>query len=253
MLSILIFSSSDPVLPDADHSRGFQQSMVSRLIDSGRMPAEFQRTIRGLNADPDDLCSWPFVQCAEGCMTALCSIRQKFRYIMKWMPSTVQHIHIYEEYAEPIKTRALPRDLRYLYSHSQTRGYPYALDLKQLPSKLEELIIRNHLITGIVILTHLPSTLRLIYITSALPRTTSTENNQILHVFVDSGSLTKSFSAAYFMNPPACGLQFGRISIKHLGHGKLDKRVHRRHSEPAQALLRKESVYFANIVDKYGE
>ena len=158
-------------------SLGFQlQSMV---LFSSSPPIHMYEVIGANHAsdyfrqpdDSEDVCDWNGIQCTNGHVTSVflsmravhCSVS------MEWLPATVASVHFTEGVwlYRGWKPRNLPKRMRYLYMHScSCITMQNELDLRYLPSQMEELFLLSCLSYRTVHIDYLPMTMRIVCITS---------------------------------------------------------------------------------------
>ena len=117
--------------------------------------------------DPKEICEWKGIVCDEKLVRTVAWKEMEDFYLqsMDWLPATIRKVHLrLVPVLTPIKTRHLPRELKYLYLCDC--DFPISpIDLQGLPIHLEELHMRACMITGDVLLASLPPYLRVIDLT----------------------------------------------------------------------------------------
>ena len=132
------------------------------------------------SANRDDVCTWSGVECTDGFVTQLRvysnrlyvdSVRGDYPLEIDWIPATTQFVHLDSiELLYQWQADMLPRDLRYLYlrlcydSSADQKKPNYHIDLRRLPSRMEELILIASIIGRVINLRELPATMRFVYI-----------------------------------------------------------------------------------------
>ena len=116
--------------------------------------------------------NWRVIECTSGVVTKIfmdAQYRHDNAFIfMEWLPPTLQFIHLkYTRLLNEPSFRFLPRDLQYLYL-GFCHGIPLDIDSARLPSKMEELILLNSVISKEIRLDNMPETMRYVYIETSL-------------------------------------------------------------------------------------
>ena len=129
----------------------------------------------------DDPCTWRGVECVEGTVHSFVfvspSIRSGtrleavlFRIDMRWLPNTLQYAHLeWIILSENWRADLLPRELRYLclascallLSDNAMQPKSHRIDLQRLPQNIEEFYVFGGGLTGTIIATALPASLRI--------------------------------------------------------------------------------------------
>ena len=170
----------------------------------------------------DQPCRWQGVECdGDRIVTIKVDNRDGNRTVMniRWLPATTKFVSLRSvDMYNGWTAVALPRDLRFLSLSqcffSQDGLVPAVVNLRDLPSKMEELHLYDGWFGGPVVLKNLPRTMRVL---------------RIAHdyfedgIFVDFGELPRSIEYVSFDS-----LQRKKLRIRAMGAVRSDSRVHGR-------------------------
>ena len=127
----------------------------------------------------DDPCTWRGVECVEGAVHSFVFVRPSirsgtrleaglFHMNMRWLPNTLQYAHLeWIILSKNWRADLLPRELRYLclascfLSDNAMHSKSHRIDLQRLPQNIEELYVFGGGLTGTIIATALPASLRI--------------------------------------------------------------------------------------------
>ena len=149
-----------------------------------------------------DECDTRHIRCdANGLVEGIFADKSKSRpknrkiFDMQWAPPHAKFIHFRGiTLASKVCSANLPRELRYLFLDRVMQihqVYPeFAFDLKNLPIRMEELIITGGVLRGPVVLTQLPAKLRILMLNTA-------QNRMKTNVMVDFSVLPSVLQIAY--------------------------------------------------------
>ena len=176
-----IGASSPPNHPLLECRPSFPPETQNQLVVLTKCLNDGIRTyLQLVSANPADVCTWRGVQCTDGLVThlhiahqvSMYSMRAAWTLQMDWLPSTARFVHL-GSIKFPIGWHPdrLPRDLRYLYMYfcfnsslDAQQGTKYDIDLRRLPSRMEELIVVSSIIGRVIDLRRLPDTMRFVFI-----------------------------------------------------------------------------------------
>ena len=131
--------------------------------------------VRGEAGEKEDVCQWAQIRCTDGIATSLwASIKRTDPRLMlsievEWLPPTLQFIHMYFIRVPYMwQNVCLPRDLKYLSLADCIDAYSRgkSFDFTRFPRKMEELILSNSNVRGVIRFDGLPETLRLMYLSA---------------------------------------------------------------------------------------
>ena len=182
-LFLFLFSGSDIQSENAPDL----QSELIRQFFVPRNGNHLPRYVRGNNPDIEDVCSWSAIQCIDSNVISIyiCATTADFGTRMEWMPPTVRHVHFFGAILlHGWSTENLSRELLYLYLYgchlNGSAEVGHAVDLRRLPSQMEELILINGWYNGLIRLDALPRALSFLFISSAVASNFPIEVNYAL-------------------------------------------------------------------------
>ena len=177
----------------------------------------------------NDCCAWRGVGCADGVIVSIHLDHSgrgggKITAIhMSWMPPTVRYAWIgYLHTFHGWKTSRLPREMRYLsLTHVDRvpilKGRELEVDLRMLPSQMEELYVVGGWYNGAVYVDNLPQSMRIIQIT----------NPAVNEAFVNFAALPLGFQGMCLSNTLSDAAQKKTEMPRIRGTGRIrsDRRV----------------------------
>ena len=145
-----------------------------------------------------DVCRWNGVMCSKDEIRAIYmqEAATDLCVDMDWLPPTLQYVHLISvTFLHQLHPARMPRDLKYFYTQDvkrfsdiQKRRY---VDLKHLPLKLEEFVLRYVIFDGTVSLLSLAPCVKLLWI----------GGNKCITALVDPASWPKSLQSFSLWNP----------------------------------------------------
>ena len=138
-------------------------------------------TLQGHSGDA--ICEWKGLFCTNGVLRRLIlnSALDFLRVKTDWLPSTLEHIEIFQiPLRQQLHTRRLPRRLRRCSMDTCELTGP--IDLQGLPRGMESLNLNNNAIDGVVIVANLPETMQRLFLAK----------NAIRKVYVQNAGVPKN-------------------------------------------------------------
>ena len=175
----IICTDSNLIIPTSSPTTAMQSLQVDcmQLFTGTRVPGPYRPLYTRLCSDSSmkrSVCSWKGVRCAAGIIRAFEYEERITRYVvdMGWIPPTTAYLRLDRLRAmNGWDTEKLPRDLRFL---SLVRvGVPFddeadrTINLENLPSKMEELIVIAGWYRGIIFINRLPKTMRFLHLSNS--------------------------------------------------------------------------------------
>ena len=157
----------------------YQNANDQRTLLQKSCNANLLDFLQGDCKDNEDICGWQRTGCRVGALSAIFARAQRpearLAVDMDWLPPTLEYIHLhYVEFQHTWERMCLPRELRYLYLFAcnpiEKILIQNTIDFSRLPQKMEEIILLNAPIAGILVLNDLPKTMRLIYVDALIER-----------------------------------------------------------------------------------
>ena len=218
----LLLSSAD--IPH-ESVQAFQNHIGTELFHkntkrSQRKTLTLDEILEKPNGSPD-ICRWRGIRCEEGKMNAIFLENMGLTLntlllSIEWLPPTVQFVHLVSlRLTAGWLVETLPRDLKYFYIEScmskEHEAHGHSINLRRLPHQTEEFhVISSYRLYGKFDLTQLPSTLRVLALTTtlcALP-------GQHPTVIVDYGTLPENFLGFVIGEEP------GEVKVRTIGRLK---------------------------------
>ena len=194
-------------MADASHSREnltlHQSVLMNKCIQLSKRPFiyDYLCTDAARKTNP---CTWRGVTCANGMITSWTFSKlgnsYTWEYVdMDWLPGTLRYIHLFlVKTIQTMNIKRLPRELRYFHS-SYISAVPQKREssleriaLRYLPEKIEELFLFDRSFLGTIIVSNLPSTMRILCITPQRAR----------NCFIDMGSLPRDLEFGVTVTSP---------------------------------------------------
>ena len=229
MISALLSSALLLSSADISHTsvQTFQNHLGTKLFHkntkkSQRYTLPLDDILQKPSGSPD-ICRWRGIRCEEGKMRALFfALKARLRDLntllisIEWLPPTVQFVHLVSmRLTAGWLVETLPRDLKYFYINSCTskehEAHGHPINLRRLPHHTEEFhVINSYRLYGKFDLTQLPSTLRVLAITTTLCAHFGHQPT----VIVDYSTLPEKFLAFVIGERP------GEVKVRTIGELK---------------------------------
>ena len=169
MLLHCVLTAENAPAPFLDVQMLQYQSMLQATENEPVTNPRFPMYFLDGDADRADVCAWSGIFCADGTVqTIVWSGTEVIEAIrIEWIPHSAQKLHFsFIFVGKAREARSLPREIRYLFLDrcNTLRGALRHVELRGLPSKMEEVHIKGCGLTGTVFLTELPESMRSISI-----------------------------------------------------------------------------------------
>ena len=165
-----------------------------------------------------DVCRWNGVICSKDEVRAIYMQKATTDLCvdMHWLPPTLQYVHLIRvTFLDQLHPARMPRNLKYFYTQDVKRFSDFQrrryVDLKHLPLKLEEFVLRHVKFDGTVSLLSLPPCLKLLWICG----------DQFRSALLDPASWPKSLQSFLLWSPSGkvvlrdtCGKSVNSIKFK---------------------------------------
>ena len=145
-----------------------------------------------------DVCTWKQTECTDGIVTAIWASKlpnyQRIDHSIKmeWLPPTLQFIHVKCIPVPNLWTHmCLPRDLKYLLlmECNDLDSAAEFFNLARIPRKMEELILIDSNVRGMIRLVGLPDSMRFVFF--------RVFNNYVKSITVDYNSLPETLKGLH--------------------------------------------------------